>query len=185
MACRSRVCFLGVSSLSLLFFCSSSIGFSPLESYARSESHSLCYLDHFISTHIICQYLFLEFGMVNLQHHLPVLATLVYGLNVVLVGSLELPVKRAISPDNTCGKNGTGGGADGYTCPSDLPCCSVNGFYGSTNEYCLTTAGCQSAFGNCTAPAVGTVSPDETCGVTGAGTAGYTCSTTSLCCSGK
>jgi hypothetical protein len=126
-----------------------------------------------------------KFGMVNLQHHLSVLATLVYGLNVVLAGHLGVQTKRAISPDNTCGKNGTGGGADGYMCPSELPCCSVNGFCGSTNEYCLTTAGCQSAFGNCTAPAVGTVSPDETCGVIGAGTAGYTCSTASSCCSGK
>ncbi|PMD55874.1 carbohydrate esterase family 4 protein [Hyaloscypha bicolor E] len=92
---------------------------------------------------------------------------------------------RTVSPDNTCGKSGTGGGADGYTCPSTLPCCSVNGFCGSTNEYCLTTSGCQSAFGNCTAPSVGTISPDETCGITGAGTVGYTCGAASPCCSGN
>jgi hypothetical protein len=123
--------------------------------------------------------------MVNIQGLLLVLAISFSGLNIVLVGHLELPAKRAISPDNTCGRNGTGGGADGYTCPSDLACCLLNGFCGSTNEYCLTTAGCQSDFGNCTAPAAGTICPDETCGTTGAGTAGYTCSTTSSCCSGK
>jgi len=91
---------------------------------------------------------------------------------------------RVVSPDNTCGKNGTGGGADGYSCPSNLPCCSVNGFCGSTNEYCLTTMGCQAAFGNCTAPSTGTISPDMTCGITGGGTAGYTCPSGASCCSG-
>jgi hypothetical protein len=106
-------------------------------------------------------------------------------LSIASAGHLEKISARAISPDNTCGKNGTGGGADGYTCPSSLPCCSVNGFCGSTNEYCLTTAGCQAAFGNCTVPGPGTISPDETCGITGAGTVGYTCSSASPCCSGK
>ncbi|TVY68823.1 hypothetical protein LSUE1_G007624, partial [Lachnellula suecica] len=95
------------------------------------------------------------------------------------------PAKRAVSPDNTCGSNGTGGGADNYTCPSDLPCCSINGLCGSTNDYCLTTAGCQSGFGNCTAPAAGTISPDETCVLISSGIAGYVCSTADACCSGK
>jgi hypothetical protein len=92
---------------------------------------------------------------------------------------------RAISPDNTCGKTDTAGGADGYMCPSSLPCCSVNGFCGSTDAYCLTTAGCQAAFGNCTAPSQGTITPDETCGITGAGTTGYTCGAERPCCSAK
>jgi hypothetical protein len=113
------------------------------------------------------------------------IALIVCSFNIVFAGPLEQISARTVSPDNTCGENGTGGGADGYTCPSTLPCCSINGFCGSTNEYCLTTAGCQSAFGNCTAPSVGTISPDETCGITGAGTVGYTCDAASPCCSGK
>lgn len=110
---------------------------------------------------------------------------LVYTISSVSAGSVEKLSTRAISPDNTCGRNGTGGGADGYTCPSDLPCCSVNGFCGSTNAFCLTTAGCQSDFGNCTALAAGTITLDETCGISGAGMNGYTCSSASPCCSGK
>jgi hypothetical protein len=104
---------------------------------------------------------------------------------ITSAGHLKQIAARTISPDNTCGRNGTGGGADGYSCPMSLPCCSTHGFCGSTNEYCLTTVGCQAAFGNCTAPSPGTISPDETCGITGAGTAGYTCSADSPCCSGK
>ena len=104
---------------------------------------------------------------------------------ITSAGHLKQIAARTISPDNTCGKNGTGGGADGYSCPTSLPCCSAHGFCGSTNEYCLTTVGCQAAFGNCTALSPGTISPDETCGITGAGTAGYTCSADSPCCSGK
>lgn len=90
---------------------------------------------------------------------------------------------RDVSPNNTCGTTGAGGNSNGYTCPSDLPCCSVNGFCGSTNEYCLTTVGCQAGFGSCIAPTSGTVSPDMTCGLSGAGTAGYTCPSGSSCCS--
>ncbi|KAH8663161.1 carbohydrate esterase family 4 protein [Tricladium varicosporioides] len=109
---------------------------------------------------------------------------LALGTKVALAGLINPVLERAVSPDNTCGTNGTGGGADGYTCPSALPCCSVNGFCGSTDAYCLASNGCQLAFGNCTTSvAAGTVSPDETCGKTGAGTAGYTCSSTSPCCS--
>ncbi|KAK9770707.1 hypothetical protein SCAR479_12596 [Seiridium cardinale] len=58
-----------------------------------------------------------------------------------------------------------------------------SGYCGNTTEYC--TSGCQSTFGTCTvtdttdtgSTASGTVSPDLTCGTTGAGTAGYTCET--------
>ena len=110
---------------------------------------------------------------------------LIYTISLISSDPFNPVIVRAISPDNTCGNNGTGGGADGYMCPSTLPCCSVNGFCGSTSEYCLTTAGCQDAFGNCTAPSAGTISPDETCGIIGAGTAGYTCDSASPCCSGK
>ncbi|KUJ20398.1 carbohydrate esterase family 4 protein [Mollisia scopiformis] len=105
------------------------------------------------------------------------------------VTSRQLVSVRTVSPDNTCGTifNSTNNGttANGYTCPSDLPCCSVHGFCGSTNDYCLTTAGCQSLFGNCTAPSAGTITPDETCGILGAGQYGYTCDAQSPCCSGN
>jgi hypothetical protein len=40
-------------------------------------------------------------------------------------------------------------------------------------------------FGNCTAPSPGTITPDETCGIIGAGVNGYTCDSQSPCCSGK
>lgn len=106
-------------------------------------------------------------------------------VSLVFSASLNHVTARAISPDNTCGTNGTGGSADSYVCPASLPCCSVNGFCGSDNTYCLTTAGCQAAFGNCTAPTSGTTTPDFTCGITGAGGLGYTCSTDKPCCSGK
>ncbi|TEY46203.1 hypothetical protein BOTCAL_0320g00140 [Botryotinia calthae] len=94
---------------------------------------------------------------------------------------------RAISPNNTCGFNGTAGGvADGYTCPSSLPCCSSNGFCGKTDAYCLSSNGCQSQFGNCTSPVAVAgskvvVSPDETCGIIGAGTQGYSCPNGECC----
>ncbi|KAK0115365.1 chitin deacetylase [Cadophora gregata f. sp. sojae] len=117
--------------------------------------------------------------------HIPIISIilLLYSLPASSASILQPFSKRAISPDNTCGRNGTGGGADGYTCPSDLPCCSVNGFCGSTNAYCLTTVGCQSDFGNCTAPSAGTITPDETCGMTGAGVNGYACDSDRPCCS--
>ncbi|KAK1973828.1 chitin deacetylase [Colletotrichum cereale] len=56
---------------------------------------------------------------------------------------------RDVSPDNTCGTTGNGGNPSAYNCPTDLPCCSVNGWCGSTDEYCLTSNGCQSGFGTC------------------------------------
>ncbi|CAL3963722.1 unnamed protein product [Diplocarpon coronariae] len=108
---------------------------------------------------------------------------------------------RAISPDNTCGKNGTGGGADGYKCPSDVPCCSANGFCGSTNAYCLTTAGChgwcgnstdyctaaagcQSAFGSCTSNASSSTGSTSTPGTNANGRCGPgfgTCASNECC----
>lgn len=85
---------------------------------------------------------------------------------------------RAVSPDNTCGTKGVGGSANAYTCPEDLPCCSVNGFCGSTSAYCSVSAGCQADYGSCGTTGNDTTSPDMTCG----GTNGYTCPT-GLCCS--
>ncbi|XXG95309.1 hypothetical protein Hte_001570 [Hypoxylon texense] len=89
-----------------------------------------------------------------------------------------------VSPDETCGEE------NGYTCPGEIKCCSVNGFCGSTDEYCLTTAGCQSEFSNstsaCTEPVDGvSISPDGTCGSEGAGEYGYRCPTEdgNSCCS--
>ncbi|TIC89407.1 Chitin deacetylase [Colletotrichum higginsianum] len=41
------------------------------------------------------------------------------------------------------------GNPSAYTCPADLPCCSVNGWCGSTGDYCLTSNGCQAGFGTC------------------------------------
>lgn len=92
----------------------------------------------------------------------------------------------ATSWDGTCGKNGGIRGiigADGYTCPKSKPCCSSSGKCGSGDSFCLISNGCQSAFGNCTAPVTDTVSTDLTCGITGAGTQGYICPDTAGCCS--
>ncbi|KAK4141821.1 carbohydrate-binding module family 18 protein [Dichotomopilus funicola] len=95
-------------------------------------------------------------------------------------------VHRDVSPDNTCGpENG------GYTCPSELACCSQFGFCGATDSFCLTTENCQPDYSNtteaCYAPVPGeTVSPDGTCGTTGDGTQGYVCpgnATVTSCCS--
>lgn len=65
--------------------------------------------------------------------------------------SFQLLRTREISPDNTCGTKGVGGSAAAYTCPPELPCCSVNGFCGSTSEYCCAVTGCQEDFGDCKA----------------------------------
>ncbi|KAI0173074.1 carbohydrate-binding module family 18 protein [Hypoxylon sp. FL1284] len=78
------------------------------------------------------------------------------------------------SPDGTCG------GEAAYTCPGDTKCCSTHGFCGATDEYCLTTAGCQAEFSNsadsCTEPVDKvSISPDGTCGSEGAGEYGYRC----------
>lgn len=57
--------------------------------------------------------------------------------------------ERAISPDNTCGITGSGGSIEAYTCPTNLQCCSVNGWCGSTSDYCSVVKGCQEAYGSC------------------------------------
>lgn len=126
--------------------------------------------------------------MYSFQISSAVLIGLIFSTSAGIFSSSHF-FSRAISPDNTCGFNGIGGGgAHGYTCPSTLPCCSANGFCGSTDDYCLSINGCQSQFGYCTGGAAVTgskvVSTDATCGITGAGTAGYTCPT-GVCCSNK
>ena len=60
-------------------------------------------------------------------------------------------VKRAVTPDNTCGLV-NGGANNGYTCAgSNLPnggqCCSASGYCGASDGYCGT--GCQAAYGTC------------------------------------
>ncbi|KAI0377341.1 amidohydrolase family-domain-containing protein [Hypomontagnella monticulosa] len=84
-----------------------------------------------------------------------------------------------VSPDETCGLTKAGNNK-GYTCPGEKKCCSSNGYCGSTDEYCLTTVGCQTKYSNataaCVAPVAGkTISPDGTCGSAGAGKYGYVC----------
>lgn len=49
---------------------------------------------------------------------------------------------REVSPDNSCG------GASGYTCPSNMPCCSKYGWCGSSDQHCGD--GCQPSYGTCT-----------------------------------
>ncbi|KAI1845686.1 hypothetical protein JX266_008297 [Neoarthrinium moseri] len=111
--------------------------------------------------------------------------TLASSLAVASASSL-LHQQRDVSPDNTCGN--TGAGTAGYTCPTGN-CCSQYGYCGTSSDYCSSSNGCQSGFGTCTESpddndnGSGTVSPDLTCGTTGAGTAGYVCPT-GLCCSG-
>lgn len=68
---------------------------------------------------------------------------------------------REVSPDNTCGTTGVGGSSSAFTCPAELPCCSVNGFCGSTPEYCCTDSGCQPEFGTCKASAAPPASPPD------------------------
>ncbi|KAI2616579.1 carbohydrate-binding module family 18 [Hypoxylon sp. NC1633] len=96
--------------------------------------------------------------------------------------------RRDVSPDLTCGNAGVG--TSGYTCPDSL-CCSQYGYCGNTTDYCST--GCQSQFGICSGSGGdgdggtgdngdGEISPDLTCGTTGAGEHGYICPT-GMCCS--
>ncbi|KAI0880374.1 carbohydrate-binding module family 18 [Annulohypoxylon maeteangense] len=96
--------------------------------------------------------------------------------------------QRDVSPDLTCGN--TGAGTKGYTCSDNL-CCSQYGYCGNTTNYCST--GCQTQFGICSGSGGdgdggagddgdGGVSPDLTCGTTGAGEHGYICPT-GMCCS--
>lgn len=97
---------------------------------------------------------------------------------------------RVVSPNKTCGLV-LAGNRLGYTCPSDAACCSQYGYCGSTDAFCLTSAGCQTRYSNssgaCYAPRPGvTVSIDGTCGSTAAGKDGYRCpanATATSCCS--
>lgn len=106
-------------------------------------------------------------------------------LFIICSTEASILIPRIVSPDNTCGKTGPGGGINGYTCSPSLPCCSIKGFCGADNAYCLATAGCQSEFGNCTALSGAVVTPDLTCGFTGAGKYGYVCAADKPCCSEK
>ncbi|KAF3006434.1 hypothetical protein E8E13_001912 [Curvularia kusanoi] len=94
-----------------------------------------------------------------------------------------------ISGDGQCGSS------SGQTCMDSVfgSCCSLYGFCGSTDIYCLTTEGCQSGYGKCNIPSPVSsssppsptstvkVSPDGTCG----GSNGYVCPGSGLgdCCS--
>ncbi|KAH8880598.1 hypothetical protein GQ53DRAFT_755017 [Thozetella sp. PMI_491] len=96
----------------------------------------------------------------------------------------------AVSPNLTCGTKDAGGSPNAYTCPTTAPCCSAHGFCGTGDSYCVNTAGCQASFSataaSCYAPKDGvTISPDGTCGKTGAGSNGYRCdqNSTNMCCS--
>ncbi|KAK3682958.1 hypothetical protein B0T22DRAFT_386246, partial [Podospora appendiculata] len=99
-----------------------------------------------------------------------------------------LPRQIMPSPDLTCGVR-TGGT---YSCPSHAPCCSMSGYCGTGDSYCLTSLGCQAKYSapggvaSCYAPVDKvTITPDNTCGTTGAGVYGYRCPSTSFnCCSG-
>ncbi|KAM3071292.1 hypothetical protein ACMFMF_007763 [Clarireedia jacksonii] len=91
-----------------------------------------------------------------------VILGLISGTHAVPFVPLEL---RGVSPDNTCGKNGTGGSPNAYTCPTGLPCCSRYGWCGSTAAYCSSADGCQPGFGTCKVYNVTSRGPtDHRCG---------------------
>lgn len=93
--------------------------------------------------------------------------------------------------------NGQCGSVSGQTCVNSTfgSCCSLYGYCGSSDIYCLSTEGCQSGYGECKAPSSVTssspptptsaekVSVDGTCG----GDYGYVCPGSGLgdCCSRK
>ncbi|OTA80188.1 carbohydrate esterase family 4 protein [Hypoxylon sp. CO27-5] len=120
-----------------------------------------------------------------------VLRYLVLASHLAVGSALTLPPwlsRRDVSSDRTCGN--TGAGTAGLTCPDNL-CCSQNGYCGNTTDYCST--GCQTQFGICSGSGGdgnegsgddgdGEISPDLTCGTTGAGEHGYICPT-GMCCS--
>ena len=117
---------------------------------------------------------------------LPQLTTLLLlPLGVLATPLLTSLTPRVVSPDNSCGATSS------YTCPSSAPCCSQYGYCGSTENFCLTTAACQTRYSNsssaCYAPKPGvSISVDGTCGSTGVGKNGYRCpgNTTAVsCCS--
>lgn len=74
------------------------------------------------------------------MHHHNLFLTLV-AASLVVAHPQRQHAKRAVSPDGTCGP------ANGYTCPSSLPCCSQWGWCGTSVDYC--GAGCQAGFGTC------------------------------------
>ncbi|KAI0097053.1 carbohydrate-binding module family 18 protein [Hypoxylon sp. NC0597] len=92
-------------------------------------------------------------------------------LAIVLLAATA--VWSEVSPDQTCG-TAKGGNNKGYTCPSEIKCCSGSGFCGASDAHCFTTTGCQDKFsnatGSCIKPVDGvSISPDGTCGSVGAG----------------
>jgi len=101
-----------------------------------------------------------------------------------------LLLTRAVAPPNgTCGLLLAGANA-GNTCPGETACCSSYGYCGTNDQFCLTTAGCQSRYSNsssaCHAPRSGvSITIDGTCGSVGAGKQGYRCSANATvgCCS--
>ncbi|KAK0636449.1 hypothetical protein B0T17DRAFT_82033 [Bombardia bombarda] len=106
------------------------------------------------------------------------------------IGELDMRAVGAVSPNLTCGTT-LAGQNNGYTCPGgNTSCCSVYGYCGTGDAFCLTTAGCQSRYSNassaCYTPKSGvSISVDGTCGAIGAGKAGYRCPTSgATCCSG-
>lgn len=122
--------------------------------------------------------------------HLHLTTLLTLPLTALSAALLPTPLQhltpRAVSPDNTCGASNSG-----YTCPGAAACCSEYGFCGSTEAFCLTTAGCQARYSNsssaCHAPRSGvSISIDGTCGNEGDGENGYRCpgnATVVSCCS--
>ncbi|KAI1846358.1 hypothetical protein JX265_011960 [Neoarthrinium moseri] len=106
----------------------------------------------------------------------------------IVVLLLAASAWTATTPDGTCGLL-KGGANKGYTCLNDKPCCSSSGYCGTTDDYCLSSYGCQGPYSNatasCYAPKNGTtISPDGTCGLVSAGKYGYKCPATgSTCCS--
>ncbi|TGZ76242.1 hypothetical protein EX30DRAFT_375645, partial [Ascodesmis nigricans] len=75
-------------------------------------------------------------------------------------------VKRAVSPDGTCGVLYSGNG-NGYSCPTGwTKCCSEWGWCGDGAEHCGT--GCQSAYGTCNG---GSTPPPTTTTTTSSGPA--------------
>ncbi|KAK3390162.1 carbohydrate-binding module family 18 protein [Podospora didyma] len=92
---------------------------------------------------------------------------------------LDTRAVAAVSPNKTCGVLEAGVN-NGYTCPGDTACCSRYGYCGTTDAFCLTTAGCQTRYsnttGSCYAPKSGsTLTVDGTCGTTANGKNGYRC----------
>lgn len=95
-----------------------------------------------------------------------------------------LSKRVVVSPDDTCGTLFNGAN-NNFTCSETSNaggCCSQYGYCGNTTDYC--GAGCQTAFGICTALETPPVVDDFTCGATNAGklcTSGLCCSQNGYC----